>query len=58
MEMKEAICPICKKIYKYPPGFEKQTCGIFDCVYRMALIKLKIKESEVVNIPTGEEPGC
>jgi len=58
MKTKEAICPICKKTYKYPPGFEKQTCGFFDCVYKMALKKLKIKESEAVRIPTEEEPEC
>jgi len=49
MEMKEAICPICKKTYKYPPGFEKESCGAFDCIYRMALKKLKIKENEVAD---------
>jgi len=42
-KLKEAICPVCKKRYNYPPGFEKQTCGRFDCVYKMALKKLKIK---------------
>jgi len=47
--MKEAICPICKKTYKYPPGFEKESCGAFDCIYRMALKKLKIKENEVAD---------
>jgi len=47
--MRKAICPICKKTYKYVPGFEKKTCGVFDCVYKMALKELKIKEKTVAS---------
>ena len=43
VKLKEAICPVCKKAYKYPAGFEKQTCGRFECVYKMAVKKLKIR---------------
>ena len=46
VKSKETVCPICKKVYKYPPGFEKKTCGVFDCVYKMALKELRIKENK------------
>jgi len=43
VKLKEAICPICDKPYKYPAEFKKESCGAFNCVYEMAVKKLKIR---------------
>lgn len=45
--LKETKCPVCKEVYHYVPRNKPATCGKFDCLYKKALKKLKIKEEEV-----------
>lgn len=44
-ELYEDTCPICKETFQYPRGFKSKTCGNFNCLYKLAVKKLKIQET-------------